>query len=55
MTAVHVGLGTVDTVESIEVVWPGGKKTTYAGPFTANQRVWVAESGKVTKGWSGTP
>lgn len=47
----HFGLGAAKEVDSIEVRWIGGGVKTYAGPFAANQRLWVYESGKVEKGW----
>ena len=54
-TAVHIGLGDATSVDSIEVVWPGGTKTTAKGPIDVDSRVWLTESGKLTKGWAGTP
>jgi hypothetical protein len=39
----HFGLGTVASVDEIQVTLPGGKKLTYAGPFAADQRLWLYE------------
>ncbi len=47
----HFGLGTAESVDSIEVRWIGADVKTYKGPFAANQRLWVYHSGKVQKGW----
>ena len=27
-----IGLGTIDTIDRVEILWPGGKKTTLKGP-----------------------
>jgi hypothetical protein len=51
----HFGLGDVDEVDSIAVSFPGGGTVTYTGPFAADQRLWLYESGGVEVGWSGTP
>ena len=41
---VHFGLGTVDEVERLEIVWPGGQRESYAPP--AVDRIFVIEQGK---------
>ncbi len=48
----HFGLGSAPTVDEIVVVFPGGLEITYAGPFSADQRVWVYEDGTTALGWS---
>jgi hypothetical protein len=45
------GLGAADTVDSIEVLYPGGAVVTVAGPVAANQRVWIEADGTVTYGF----
>jgi hypothetical protein len=42
-------------VDSITVMFPGGKEVVYAGPFAADQRYWVYEDGTVKSGfgWHG--
>lgn len=47
----HVGLGPSETVDSIEVQFPGGKLVRYDGPFDADQRIWVYEDGQSKTGW----
>jgi hypothetical protein len=51
----HYGLGTASSVDSIAVMFPGGKEVVYAGPFAADQRYWVYEDGTVKSGfgWHG--
>ncbi|MBL9021921.1 MAG: CRTAC1 family protein [Myxococcales bacterium] len=48
----HFGLGDATTVSEIRVVYPGGAEVTFAGPFDADQRVWVYEDGTTALGWS---
>ena len=48
----HFGLGPATSVDSISVTYPGGKKVDFAGPFTADQRVWVYEDGTTYLGWA---
>lgn len=48
----HFGLDGATSVESIVVAYPGGASVTYAGPFDADQRVWVMEDGATHLGWS---
>ena len=50
----HFGLGAATSVDEISVAYPGGKSVKYAGPFKADQRVWVYEDGKTVKGWAPT-
>jgi hypothetical protein len=45
------GLGTADTVDSIDVLYPGGAVVTVSGPIAANQRVWIRADGTVTYGF----
>lgn len=47
----HFGLGEADTVERITVDYIGGDSVTLEGPFEADQRIWVSESGQVHQGW----
>ena len=49
---VHFGLGAATQIDSIQVRWIGGGTKAYAGPFAADQRLWLYESGKVTPGWA---
>lgn len=37
----HYGLGMATTVDTIVVTFPGGASVTYAGPFDADQRLWL--------------
>jgi hypothetical protein len=39
----YFGLGTADTLESLEVRWPGGKLQTIAGPIKSGQTVDIVE------------
>jgi hypothetical protein len=48
----HFGLGAAAAADSISVVFPGGKKVDFAGPFAADQRIWVYEDGTTFVGWS---
>lgn len=48
----HFGLGDATTVSEIRVVFPGGAEVTYAGPFDADQRIWVYEDGATALGWN---
>ncbi|MFO0589671.1 MAG: CRTAC1 family protein [Polyangiaceae bacterium] len=48
----HFGLAAEPQIASIEVTFPGGEKKMYPGPFAADQRIWVYESGFVGFGWS---
>ncbi len=48
----HFGIGAAAKVDEISVAYPGGKTVKYAGPFSADQRVWVYEDGKTHKGWA---
>ncbi len=51
----HFGLGDATSVSSIEVTFPGGARVTYAGPFDADQRLWLMEDGAVHEGWAPPP
>jgi hypothetical protein len=48
----HFGLGAATSVSEVSVTYPGGKTVKASGPFTSNQRIWVYEDGKVSKGWA---
>jgi len=48
---VHLGLGEHGSVDRIEIDFPGGERVTYAGPFDADQRLWLSEDGTVQAGW----
>ena len=48
----HVGLGAVSEVDTISVVYPGGRTVTHDGPHDADQRLWLYESGSTASGWS---
>ncbi|MEO7135417.1 MAG: ASPIC/UnbV domain-containing protein, partial [Vicinamibacterales bacterium] len=39
----YFGLGAAQSVDSIEVLWPSGKKQTVSAPITINSRVEVRE------------
>ena len=49
---VHFGLSDKTQVDSVEITWPGATKTTFKGPFAADQRLWLSQSGQVHKGWA---
>ncbi len=51
----HFGLGDAATVDSVEVSFVGGTRVTYAGPFDADQRLWLMEDGSVHRGWAPPP
>jgi len=48
----HFGLGTATQVDSVRVVFIGGGAVSYTGPFDADQRLWLYESGRVESGWT---
>ena len=48
---VHVGLGDETELSELVVWYPGGETVTYTGPFAADQRIWVTESGAVDTGF----
>jgi hypothetical protein len=48
----HFGLGDATSVGPIEVTFPGGTTVTFDGPFDADQRLWLRESGTVYRGWA---
>jgi hypothetical protein len=50
----HFGLGQSTSAASVEVVFPGGHKKSFAGPFAADRRLWLHEDGTVHEGWSPT-
>ena len=39
----YFGLGTAETVDRIEVVWPGGQTTSIDGPIKSNQLQTIQE------------
>ncbi|MFT7580640.1 MAG: hypothetical protein ACI9MR_002313, partial [Myxococcota bacterium] len=47
-----VGLGETDMVDRVSVTFPGGKTVNYEGPWSADQRLWLSESGGVATGWA---
>ncbi len=47
----HFGLGNATSVDSIDVVFPGGKTVSFAGPFAADQRLWLMEDGSKSSGF----
>jgi hypothetical protein len=49
---VHVGLGDTDQIDQIEVHFPGETgSVVYTGPWDADQRIWLFESGGAVEGW----
>jgi len=40
---IHVGLGASTALDSIRVIWPGGKEQLYDGDLSANQTVYIKE------------
>ena len=48
----HFGLGAATSADAISVTFPGGKVVDFAGPFAADQRVWVYEDGSASLGWT---
>ncbi len=46
----HFGLGDVATVTSVSVSFVGGRSITQEGPWDADQRLWISESGRVATG-----
>jgi len=48
----HFGLGDADSVDAIQVVFPGGDAVDFAGPIDADQRVWLRQSGTLSSGWA---
>ena len=51
----HYGLGSATSVSSIDVTFPGVTTVAYAGPFDADQRLWLMEDGSVHTGWAPPP
>jgi len=50
--SLHFGLGEVESIESIEVDFPGAGTVTFAGPHSVDQRLWLLEDGTHYSGWS---
>jgi len=48
----HFGIAAATTVDSITVTFPGGDAVTYDGPFDADQRLWLMQTGAVHEGWA---
>jgi len=48
----HFGLADATSVDSITVTFPGGEAVTYDGPFDADQRLWLMQTGAVHAGWA---
>lgn len=52
----HFGLGQAQSVDRIEVHFPGdAQPTVFEGPFDPNQRLWLYQSGRVERGWRADP
>jgi hypothetical protein len=49
------GLGAADTIDAIQVRFPGGKIVDYLGPLPADVRVWLYEDGALLTGASHPP
>jgi enediyne biosynthesis protein E4 len=49
---VSFGLGDLTSVDSVDVLYPGGALVTVDGPIDADQRVWVRADGSVGFGWA---
>jgi hypothetical protein len=47
----HFGLADAPAVEQVEVVFPGGEPVIYRGPWDADQRLWVYQSGAAQLSW----
>lgn len=49
----HFGLGDSATIDAITLRFPGHRSPVrFNGPFEADQRLWLTESGQVHRGWS---
>jgi len=48
----HFGLGDATSAGPIAITFPGGETVTFDGPFDADQRLWLHESGTIHSGWS---
>ena len=48
----HFGLGQHDTVDRVEIDFPGGETVSYAGPFEVDRRLWLFEDGAIGDGWT---
>lgn len=48
----HLGLGDAEAVDRVEVDFPGQGTVTYPGPFAADQRHWLLETGATHAGWA---
>ena len=48
----HFGLAEAETVDGVEIDFPGGGTVSYAGPFDADQRLWLYEDGTAAEGWT---
>jgi len=48
----HFGLGDLSSATRIEVTFIGGGVVGFDGPFDADQRLWLYESGRVAAGWA---
>lgn len=49
--SVHFGLGDIDQVDGIEVLFPGGRHARYDGPFGVDQPLRLFEDGTALQGW----
>ena len=48
----HFGLGAWESLDTIHVMFPGGKTVEYPGPHSVNQRIWLYEDGTQGSGWT---
>ena len=48
----HFGLGDADTITKITARFIGGETQEWTGTWKADQRLWAAEDGTLTPGWS---
>ena len=53
--SLHFGVADATSVDSIQVVFPGGTTVDFVGPFPVDQRLWVFEDGTWQAGWAPPP
>lgn len=46
------GLGVAESVDAIEIDFPGAGAVRFEGPFDVDQRLWLLEDGSVHTGWA---
>ena len=51
----HFGLGDVDEIDRLEVLFPGGGEVRYEGPHAVDARLWLYEDGALERGWRADP